>query len=274
MDAPKVIIVSGGVGYSADQLVRAALAQFPASDVVVQRVPGVREAGEIAAAVEQAAASRAMIAYTLVDPERRADLVRSAREHQVAAVDLIGPLVEQLSATLGQEPLGQPGRYDELNRTFFDRIAAIEYTLGHDDGAHPEDWAQGNILLVGVSRVGKTPLSTYLAVLGWKVANLPLVRDLPPPPELLRLDRSHVVAMTIGLEQLIEHRRWRQRRLAMPLGASYCDPAVLSEELESSDKLFRRLGFAVVDVTNKPLESIASEVIALIESRRHASRGE
>lgn len=271
MDAPSVIIVSGGVGYSAEQLVRTALAQFPAADVRVQFVPRVRHTEELASAVEQAAADNALIAFTLVDPQRRQDLLRLAQERQVPAIDLIGPLIDRLSAMLGQAPLGQPGRYAELNRTYFDRIAAIEYTLAHDDGAHPEDWGQGDMLLVGVSRVGKTPLSTYLAVLGWKVANLPLVRELPPPRELFQLDRRRVIGMTIGLEQLIEHRRWRQKRLGMPLGANYCDPRVLSDELERSDQLFRQRGFPVVDVTNKPLETIAAEVLAIVEAGRRAA---
>lgn len=272
MGTSPVIIVSGGVGYSAEQLVRAALAQFPDANPQVQLIPHVRSTEDINAVVQQAADTHALIAFTLVDTTCRQILIDQAQERHVTAVDLIGPLIDGLTETLGHAPLGQPGRYHELNKSYFDRIAAIEYTLAHDDGTHPEGWAQCDILLVGVSRVGKTPLSMYLAVLGWKVANLPLVRELQPPPELFRIERRRVIGMTIGLEQLIEHRRWRQRRLGVPLDASYSDPAVLSEELERSDKLFSRAGFPVVDVSNKPVESIASEVIGLMESARRLER--
>jgi regulator of PEP synthase PpsR (kinase-PPPase family) len=269
MKIPSIIIVSGGVGYSAEQLVQTALAQFPAAEVRVERIPQVRRHEQLADAVEQAAAGGALIAHTLVDDERRDDLTRLAKQCGVATVDLIGPLLAALAAKLRLTPLGEPGRFDIQNRSYLDRIAAIDYTLAHDDGAHPEEWSQADVLLIGVSRVGKTPLATYLGVLGWKVANLPLVVDLPLPRELFELDRRKVIGLTIGLEQLIEHRRWRQRRLGMPLGEDYCSPATLSEELEHSDQLFRRCGFAVVDVTNKPLEVIANEVTVLLV--RHAA---
>lgn len=265
MKTGSIIIVSGGIGYSAQQLVRTALAQFPDADVSVVRIPQVRTHEQIANAIQQAATCGGLIAHTLVDSGSRAELQRLAQAHAITTIDLIGPLLDHLSSTLGQQPLGQPGRFDEQNKSYLDRITAIEYTLAHDDGTHPEEWEQAEILLTGVSRVGKTPLSTYLAVLGWRVANLPLIPEIPPPRELFALEHCRVIGLTIGLEQLIEHRRRRQQRLGIPLGSSYCSPAALSDELEMSDKLFRRSGFPVVDVTNKPLESIANEVIALVE---------
>jgi hypothetical protein len=266
MRKPSIVIISGGVGYSAEQLVRMALAQFPDAHVSVERVPRVRATQQLVAALDRAAAAGSFVVFTFVDPERRQECIRLARERDVHAIDVMGPLIDALSERTGKPPLGQPGRYEELNKSYFDRIAAIEYTLAHDDGVHPEGWDEGNILLVGVSRVGKTPLSTYLAVLGWKVANLPLVRELKPPRKLFELRRCRVVGLTIGLEQLIEHRGWRRERVGMPPG-SYSDPRALSDELEESDRLFRRHGIPVVDVTHKPLESIASEVIAIVEAR-------
>lgn len=262
------MIVSGGVGFSAEQLVRTALAQFPESHVALRLTPQIRAVEQLNDVVEQAAATDAVIIHTLVQPEVRQALVEMARERHVAAIDLIGPLIERLSVDLGQAPLGRPGLYREQLRTYFDRIAAIEYTLAHDDGAHAEGWPEADILLIGVSRAGKTPLAMYLAMLGWKIANLPLVRELALPPELFALNPACVIGLTIGLPQLIEHRQWRQRRLGMPLGAGYTDPGSLSDELEYADRIFQRHGFAVVDVTNKPIESIANEVIARVERYR------
>jgi regulator of PEP synthase PpsR (kinase-PPPase family) len=135
----------------------------------------------------------------------------------------------------------------------------------HDDGLHPSGWSQADVLLLGVSRVGKTPTSIYLAVMGWKVANLPLVKDMRPPPELFQIDRRRVVGLTIGLEELIAHRQWRQQQFGHCLGGeSYVSARELSEELEAADRLLRRGGFRVIDVTQKPVEAIASEVISSI----------
>jgi len=251
--------------------VRTALAQFPDAKVGLQLVPQVRESAQMAGIVAQAAASGAVIVHTLVRPDLRRELIARAREWRVPEVDLIGPLLDRLADDLGQAPLGRPGLYREQLRTYFDRIAAIEYTLAHDDGAHPGEWCEADVVLVGVSRVGKTPLSIYLAVLGWKVANLPLVSEIAPPHQLYELDPGRVIGLTIGLPQLIEHREWRRRRLGMPPGARYTDPGALSDELEQADRLFRQHGFAVVDVTNRPIESIANEVIALVERWRNAN---
>lgn len=271
MDHPvTIIIVSGGVGYSAGQLIRTALAQFPGRPVNILRAPQVRSSAQIAAAVAAAREHGALLAHMLVDPELRRELERQAAEQGLATLDLIGPALASIALHVGGEPLGQPGLFDAQNRSLYDRIAAIEYTLAHDDGAHMEEWGAADVIVCGVSRVGKTPLSIYLAVLGWKVANLPLVPELPVPPELLQGQRERVVGLTIGLEQLIEHRRWRQRRIGVMPDSPYASPRALSEELEQSDRLFRRAGIPVVDVTNKPLESIASEVVALIERRAAA----
>jgi hypothetical protein len=196
-------------------------------------------------------------------------LIQLTQERGVMAIDLMGPLIDHLSNVLGHKPLGQPDLYRQQHRSHFERIEAIDYTLKHDDGMHADGWSRADVLLTGVSRVGKTPTSTYLAVLGWKVANLPLIKEMQPPPELFQIDRRRVVGLTIDLSELVAHRRWRQRRFGHMLGGTaYADPLELSEELEAADRIFRRGGFRVVDVTQKPIETIASEVIALIPQRR------
>ncbi|MEN9934730.1 MAG: hypothetical protein RLZZ387_1309, partial [Chloroflexota bacterium] len=212
-------------------MVRAALAQFPNAEVPVVLLARAVKREQLADAVERAAASEAIIAHTLVDVERRRELLELARERGVPAVDLIGPLLDQIAAKLEIAPLGEPGRYMAHERSYRERMAAIEYTLAHDDGAHPEDWGRADILLVGVSRVGKTSLAMYLAVLGRKVANLPLVAELAAPRELFALERGRVIGLTIGLPQLIELREWRQSRLGVRLESSYSSVAALSEEL-------------------------------------------
>lgn len=240
------------------------LAQFPDSRVPVITIGNVRQAEQIAQAVEEARSKGGTIVYTLVDRELNEVLVEMAAAAGVTAIDLMGPLLSHLAQVLGREPLGQPGLYRQLHKDYFDRVAAIEYTMAHDDGKDPAAWDRAEILLVGVSRTGKTPISLYLSVLGWKVANLPLVPGVSPPEELFRLDPRRVIGLTIEPGQLLLHRQQRQRRLGATIHSPYVDPETVFEELEEARRFFRKHGFAVIDVTDRPIESSADEVIRRI----------
>ena len=270
---PTIFIVSGGMGMSGEQLVRTALAQFEEAEVQLEIVPHVLELAEAELVVERAAQARGIIVHTLVDVEMRQQLIRLARKRNVVAIDVMGRVLSELTRLLKQEPLGQPGLYRQLRQAYFDRVEAIEFTVAHDDGQKRNEWDQAEIVLVGVSRVGKTPLSMYLSVQGWKVANVPLMPGVPPPPELFQLDPRRVVGLTIDPGQLVSHRQQRQQRLGVSRGSAYTDPLKLYEEVEDMRKLYRRSGFAVVDITDKPIEESAGEVIAQVSRRLQSSTG-
>lgn len=261
---PPIIIVTGGVGTSGEQVVNTVLAQFPDAKVPVEVTSRVRRATEIDDTVAQAEATGGTIVHTLVDAELRRHMIEAAERRGVVALDLMGPLLERLAAVLGQEPLGRPGFYRHLHRSYFERVAAIEYAVDHDDGLNPEDWPDADILLIGVSRTGKTPLSMYLSVVGWKTANLPLVPQIPIPDALYDLDRSRVVGLTMDVDRLVAFRRERARRMGMPVYSTYASSRSVSEELSFARRVFRRGGFRVVDVTDKPVEASAEEVIKLV----------
>lgn len=269
--APAIFIVSGGVGASGEQLVQTALAQFEGAEVSVKIVPHVREVAQLEEVVDRAAKAGGIIVHTLVDVDLRQTLIRLARKKNVEAIDPIGRLLSQLAKLLRQEPLGEPGLYRQLRQAYFDRVEAIEFTMAHDDGQKRDEWARAEIVLVGVSRVGKTPLSMYLSIQGWKVANVPLMPGVPPPPELFQLDPRRVVGLTIDPGQLVSHRQQRQQRLGVSRGSAYTDPIKLYEEVEDMRKLCRRSGFAVVDITDKPIEESAGEVIASVTRRLKVS---
>jgi regulator of PEP synthase PpsR (kinase-PPPase family) len=264
---PAIYVVSGGMGASGEQLIRTALAQFEEPDIAIIVVPEVRQVSQIEAVVKEAASRHGTILHTLVDLNLRQAMVRQARDRNVVAIDAMGQLLSRLTNVLEQEPQGQPGLYRQLRQDYFDRVAAIEYTVAHDDGHRPDEWHLAEIMLVGVSRVGKTPLSMYLSTLGWKVANWPLVKGIEPPKELFKLDRRRVVGLIIDPGQLVTHRQQRQRRLGVSSKTSYTNPVELYEEVEEAKKLFRRHGFATLNVTDKPIEESADEVIALINRR-------
>jgi len=266
-----IFIVSGGSGASAEQVVNTVLAQFPDSRVHVVRVSNIRFESQIEETVARAEAVNATLVHTLVDTRLRAYLITLAKQHSVKEIDLMGALLDDLTTVLGQQPLGQPGLYRKLNEAYFDRVGAIDYTISHDDGQNAETWSEAEIVLVGLSRSGKTPLSLYLSVLGWKVANIPLVVGLNLPPELFEIDRLRVIGLKIEAGQLLAFRRQRQQRLGISGPSDYTNPQKIYEELEYAIKVYRSCGFTAIDVTDKPVESSADEIIRLITGRTNTS---
>jgi regulator of PEP synthase PpsR (kinase-PPPase family) len=264
---PPIYVVSGGTGASGEQVVHTVLVQFPGNDVSVITVAHVCQIAQVEDVLAQAAETGGTIVHTLVDPDLRGTLVVGARQRAIAAIDLMGPLISRLTDVFGREPVAHPGLYHELHQAYFDRVAAIEYSMAHDDGRNSEAWPQADVVIIGVSRVGKTPLSMYLSVLGWRVANVPLVLGLPTPTGLFRLDPRRVIGLYMDPAQLLFHRRQRQLRLHAPGLQAYTDPAVIEEELAEARRVFRQGGFTTLDVTDKPIEVSADQVIELITRR-------
>jgi regulator of PEP synthase PpsR (kinase-PPPase family) len=267
MNKPSILIVSGGVGTSGSQLVRTALAQFLTHDITVTIVPQVRHAEELEQVISQAASMNGMIVHTLVDETLRTALTQLAKANHIIEVDLMGPLLQQLTHCMGQKPVGQPGLYRKMREQDLKRIEAIEFAVDHDDGKRAHELHQAEIVLTGVSRVGKTPLSMYLSTLGWKVANVPLVPGVNPPSGLFEIDRRRVFGLTIEPGQLVAYRLRRGHHLGIAVGSSYAAPLELIEELEFAREVFRRGQFAIMDTTDKPIEESADEIIAMISRR-------
>jgi len=266
-----VYILSGGVGSSGEQLARTVLAQFPGTNVSIRIYPKVFTKKQVRQILGSLVESNGIIAYTFVDPDLRRAVQKFALSSGLVAIDLIGSLMENLSARLDQKPLGKPGLYRQLYRSYFDRIDAMDYALHHDDGKNPDGWKDAEIILLGASRVGKTPISLYLSVMGWKVANIPIVSAIPIREDLFRLDKRRLVGLTIDPSELVGHREHRQRLLGVSAGKpDYTNPVKVYEELESIDKILRRAGIASIDVTGKPIETCADEVIRLV--RRNLKR--
>jgi regulator of PEP synthase PpsR (kinase-PPPase family) len=259
---PSVFIVSGGTGASGEQTVRTALAQFQGVEASVVVVSHVRRVQQLQDVVTQAKATGGIVVHTLVDAKLRSALNDQIRDNNLVAIDLVGPLLLALTRILGQKPRGKPGLYRHLREDYFKRIEAIEFTVDHDDGHKPHELHRAEIILTGVSRVGKTPLSMYLSTRGWKVANVPLVREVPPPQELFEVERHRVVGLTIQPDQLVAYRRRRQQRISLLDKSSYADVDSIEEEVKFARRIFERGQFAVVDMTDKPIEESAEEVIA------------
>lgn len=260
----RIYAVSDATGQTAEGVVRAALTQFDASQVEIIRYGGVRTPQRIREIVAEAAHNGGFIVHTLVSEKLRRLILNEGRAANVDTIDLMGPMLARLSELLSMPPRAEPGLFQPFDPAYLQRIEAIDFTVRHDDGQNIDDLPRAEIVLVGVSRTSKTPLSIYLGYRGWRVANVPIILGVEPPPQLFTLPRGRVVGLVIKPERLAELRQARVQHMGIsPLG--YADLEHIRQEMAYAYHLFeRRRDWPLVDVTNKPIEETAAEVVALL----------
>ncbi len=259
-----VFIVSDGSGMTAEQVVRAALLQFEGVEVQLLRRADVTTAAQVRSVVEEASQRQGLIVHTLVSDDLRLLMLDQARLYHVDAMDLMGPMLDRLAFGLKKAPKQQPGLYARLTAERNRLIESVEFALQHDDGQRVNELAQAEIVLVGVSRTMKTPVSIYLAYHGWFVANVPLVPGITPPAALFELPSAKVLGLVMSPERLLDLRRTRARASGLPAGASYAAIEDVMEELRAARILCAERGWRTVSVTAKSVEEIAGEITALV----------
>jgi regulator of PEP synthase PpsR (kinase-PPPase family) len=259
-----IFAVSDATGATAERVLRAALSQFDASQISVTRYGGVRTSEQLQDIVHEAELIRGFIVHTFVSEELRRLVLKEGRDHNVTTVDLMGPLLARLAELLSTPPRSEPGLFDPFDPSYLQRIDAIDFTVRHDDGQNVYDLNQAEIVLIGVSRTSKTPLSFYLGYRGWKVANIPIVLDLDPPGELFKLPKGRVVGLVINPDRLSDLRRVRAERMGT-FSKGYADLEHIHQELDYAYRLFdRRRDWPLVDVTTKSIEEAAAEIVVLL----------
>jgi regulator of PEP synthase PpsR (kinase-PPPase family) len=197
----------------------------------------------------------------MASQEMRVALETACQERSIPSVDLLGVLLERLEEFLGVAPTGKPGLLHQVDDGYFERLDALAFTVRHDDNASSGDLAEADIILVGVSRTSKTPLSIYLAQEGWKVANVPVVIGEDLPAEHFRADQSRVVGLTTTAERLAEVRKARLTRVG-GTDSTYADVDRIRQELRYCQELFdRNPSWVTIDVTGKSVEESAGEVL-------------
>ncbi|HHV16489.1 MAG TPA: kinase/pyrophosphorylase, partial [Gelria sp.] len=217
--------------------------------------------------VRQASSNNSIIAYTLVINELAEHLRSEASKHNVVCVDIVGPLIEAFKKVSHIEPRREPGLLRKVDEMYYRRVEAVEFAVRYDDGKDPRGINLADIVLVGVSRTSKTPLSMYLAHKRIKVANVPLVPEVTPPEELFKVERGKVIGLTINPEQLNHIRAERLKTLGLKGQASYANPERILEEIEYSSGIMKRLGCPVIDVTNRAVEETASRILEIYYRR-------
>ena len=257
-------LFSDSTGETLQMVANAALAQFEGVDVVRHFWPMVRSRQHLERIVPELEKSPGLILYTLVNEETRKALEEKCRQLALPAVDALGEVTAVLETCFGQEAHGRPGRQHRMDDAYFRRVDAIHYTIAHDDGVGSHDWHKADILLTGVSRTSKTPTSIYLANRGYKVANIPLVIESPPPPVLFELGGPLIVGLTTAPERLGQIRRNRLLSLNEGSETSYAEHERVEEEIRFARRMFADNNWPVIDVTRRSIEETAAAIIKLI----------
>lgn len=262
------MVISDATGETAERMVRAAILQFSDTPVNVRVYSRVRLESEVEAIIERAAEIHALLVFTVVNQEERQLIMRLVERHNVEWVDLIGALISKLESFLSSESVGVPGLLHVIGEDYFRRIEAVEFAVKNDDGADPSNLPKADLVLVGISRTSKTPLSTYLAQKGLKVANVPLVLGVDPPEELSKVDPRKVYGLIIRPDALVRIRQARLTHLGMPQDTSYGTRHHIEDEIGFARDIFRQHpDWPVIDVTNKAVEETASDILRMYKER-------
>lgn len=263
-----VFVVSDSVGETAELVVKAVATQFNGGYVDIKRNSYVEDFEDIEGLLQMAAKTTAIIAYTIVIPSLKEYLDRRANEEGIVVVDLLNPLMDAFMSKFKKDPKRQPKLMRQLDEEYFRKIEAIEFAVKYDDGRDPTGILRSDIVLIGVSRTSKTPLSMYLAHKRFKVANVPLVPEVPVPEELYSVPKSKCVGLIISPEKLNSIRKERLKSLGLTSDANYASFERILEELDYAEKIMKRVGCPVINVSNKAIEETADQILDVLNKER------
>lgn len=262
-----VFICSDSVGETAETVVRATMKQFEAHEVKIKRFRYIHDEAQLQAMLEEAAKKKGFIAYTLVQPELREFLKLESIRLGIRAVDIMGPMMQAFVDTFNDAPLAKPGLLHRLDEDYFRRVEAMEFAVRCDDGRDPQGLLQADIVLIGISRTSKTPLSIYLAHKGYKVANLPLMPEVKPPLELKSIPRHKIFGLTMDPSHILRVRMERLKSLGLAPTANYVSEIRIQEELKYAHEWMSKLHCEVIDVSAKAIEETAGRIMEMMNNR-------
>jgi hypothetical protein len=264
-----IYIISDGTGETAATMIRAALVQYPQHDVSMVRHKNIRTEDQVEPIIQEAFERKGLIAYTVVSETLREKIREKSHALGIPTLDLLGPLLQTLDTYLGTATTAPTaGLLRAVDEQYFKRIEAIEYTVKHDDGKSLAALEKADIILVGISRTSKTPLSIFLSHKGWKVANIPIVLNRPLPEELFKVDQRKIVGLIIDIESLQRIRKNRLEKFGQDPGGEYSSLSYIVKEIEYAHELFKQnRKWPVFNVTDRALEETATEITKIVAAR-------
>ncbi len=261
-------IMSDGTGETASAVAQAVLVQYKQDQVNIIRHQNIRTKEQALSVMEKIQTEgKSLLIYTMVLPEIRKVIQEICLKKNIKAIDLLGSLFKSFDGVLKSNEEKKPGLLRSVDEDYFKRIEATEFSLRHDDGKAVKRLKDADIVLIGVSRTSKTPLSIYLSFKGWKVANVPLVLGIPLPPDLTEVDYRKIIGLTIDIDNLIKIRKNRLKKFGWNFNREYADKAHILKEMNYSREIFEKHRWPVVNVTDRALEETAGEVIRIIKAR-------
>lgn len=262
MESLTLFIVSDSTGETAEHVARSAVRQFGATGLKIVRYRYMDGPDRMSEIVSRASAGPSIVLCTLADREARSALREKITAGGIPFVDLMGPIIDALEQTLGRKALETPGRLGGLDEDYFKKIKAVEFAIQCDDGKGGPFIKEADLVILGVSRTGKTPLSMYIANKGFKVANIPLIPEVEPPEVIKSIPSSKIVGLVISAPKLIQIRQERLRLLGLdPSASSYASPERVKRELMDATKYLQSLKARICDVTDKAVEETAQEIL-------------
>ena len=266
-----ISVLSDGTGETALAVLKAVLVQYEHEENVhIARYRNIRTKEQIESLFEkinQNNIEKQLIIFTLILPENRSLVKKLCKKYKLQGIDLLEDLIQTCDQSLKNKEK-QAGILRLVNEDYFKRIEAMDFFLKHDDGQLTRDLNQADIILVGVSRTSKTPLSLFLSNKGWKVANIPLVYNIPPPEELFKVNQKKIVALTIQPDYLLKIRKNRLEKFGYgPARGHYAGKELVYKEVESIQAFFHKQKWPVLDVTDIALEETAGEIVRIVSKR-------
>jgi len=258
-----VYVISDSIGETAELVVKAAASQFQATTIDVERVPYVKDKTTIDEVVASAKEKHALLVFTLVVPETKHYLIEQAEKAHVEYIDIMGPTIDKMQQTFQMAPTYKPGLVHKLDEDYFRKVEAIEFAVKYDDGRDPRGILRADIVLVGVSRTSKTPLSQNLALKRLRVANVPIIPEVDPPSELFKVNPNNCFGLRINSKQLNYIRRERLKALGLNSDANYAQFARIEEELQYFERVIAKIGCPVINVSNRAVEETANHIIEI-----------
>lgn len=259
-----VYVLSDSVGDTAEQVARASAEQYKSSDYEIKKYPYVESKTKIDSIMEELDPENSIFVYTIVNQEISEYLRQECEEKGVPYIDIMAPCLETFTQFLEEEPARESGVIRKLDEDYFKRVEAVEFAVKYDDGKDPRGILKADIVLIGVSRSSKTPLSMYLAHKNYKVVNIPLVKGSKVPDEIFEVPRRKIIGLMIDPSDLIEIRRERIRVLGLDNSVDYVSIEKIYQELEYAERIMRKVGCPVIDMTKKAVEEAANLVIDII----------
>ena len=260
-----IYVLSDSIGETAELLAKAASIQFDQRLIGdIHKYSFVSDKSLLDEIIEKASKQKSMIVYTLVKSESREYLASESAKRNIPAIDALGPIIKVLAYLSKSEPKREVGLNRQLNDEYFEKVEAVEFAVKYDDGKDPRGILKADIILLGISRTSKTPLSMYLAYRNFKVANIPLVPEVEPPKELFEISPRKIIGLTNDPEKLNSIRIERLKDMGMKSSSTYANMDRILTELEYAHRIFAKLRCPVINVSAKAIEETASIITSIV----------